>query len=335
LTAGIRLCETKGSDRGSRPLSHPKSSSPAETGTEKTAGFGAPPVPEILICEPWEDYALLDSGGGRKLERFGRVVLDRPDAQALWGTALSEADWARADARFLAGREEEGKGRWEYRDRAPESWPIGYRGARIEAELTGFRHLGIFPEHRVHWDWAADRIDGDGSFQLLNLFGYTGVASLVGAAAGAKVTHVDASKKAIGWARANQEASGLGEHPIRWICEDAAKFVAREVRRGNRYDGIILDPPKYGRGPKNEIWRLDEQLGPLMADCAALLDDRSGFLILSAYATHLSPLAIRQVSADALSGLGGSISFGEMTIRDTGSGRLLPTSMFVRWQRGG
>ena len=290
--------------------------------------------PEILICEPWEDYALLDSGEGRKLERFGRVVLDRPDGQALWTPTLPKADWQRADAHFLAGREEEGKGRWDMPGKPPPPWPVRYRQAQVEAELTGFRHLGIFPEHRVHWDWTAERITSD-SFELLNLFGYTGVASLIGAAAGARVTHVDASKKAINWARANQDASNLSDKPIRWICDDAAKFVAREVRRGNRYDGIVLDPPKYGRGPKSEIWRLDEQLPQLLSDCAALLDRNSAFLVLTAYATHLSAVSIAQLSEAALSGLGGRIGFGEMTIREAASGKLLPTSLFVRWDGRG
>ena len=202
--------------------------------------------------------------------------------------------------------------------------------------MTGFRHVGLFPEHRVHWDWASSRIthlrqDRGRAPEVLNLFGYTGMASLAAAKAGAKVTHVDASKKAIGWARENQASSNLDDRPIRWICEDAARFVAREVRRGNRYDGIILDPPKYGRGPKNEIWRLEEHLPQLLEDCRALLDDQSSFLILTAYATHLSSLSLRQVCDTAFASLYGTLSFGEMTIRETSAGRLLPTSLFVRW----
>lgn len=290
---------------------------------------------DILIAEPWSDYALLDSGGGRKLERFGARVLDRPDGQALWATSLDPAAWAAADARFDGvNRDEDGQGRWDVVSAgADKRWPLTYDGVRCEAQLSAFRHVGIFPEQRVHWDFMADRIDND--FSLLNLFGYTGMASLIPAAKGARVTHVDASKKAIGWARANQEASDLSAAPIRWICDDAARFAARDVRRGTRYDGIVLDPPKYGRGPKNEIWRLEEQLPALLADTRALLDERSSFLVLTAYATHLSALTLRRLAEDVLGDLGGRLSHGEMTIREEGTGRLLPTSLYVRWERNG
>jgi len=288
----------------------------------------------VLIAEPWSDYALLDSGEGRKLERFGARVLDRPDSQALWARSQAEDAWAAADARFLAGKDEEGQGRWDVvRAHADGDWPLTYGAVRCQAQLSSFRHVGIFPEQRVHWDFMAGRV-GDG-FSLLNLFGYTGLASLLPAANGARVTHVDASKKAITWARANQESSGLDAAPVRWICDDAARFTAREVRRGNRYDGIVLDPPKYGRGPKNEIWRLEEQLPSLLADVRALLDTGSSFMVLTAYATHLSPITLRRLVEDAFDGLGGALSHGEMTIREQGSGRLLPTSLYVRWDRHG
>lgn len=295
------------------------------------------PTSETLVAEPWSDYALLDSGEGRKLERFGSRVLDRPDSQALWARSQPAETWGAADARFTGGKDEEGQGNWDILKRhADSTWPLTYGGVRCEAQLSGFRHVGIFPEQRVHWDFMAERL-GAGQvgqeFSLLNLFGYTGLASLLPAAHGAKVTHVDASKKAIAWARANQEASGMVDAPIRWICDDAARFAAREVRRGNRYDGIVLDPPKYGRGPKNEIWRLEEQLPGLLADVRAMLDGGSSFMVLTAYATHLSAITLRRLVEDALDGLGGAISHGEMTIREEGSGRLLPTSLFVRWQR--
>lgn len=241
--------------------------------------------------------------------------------------------WALADARFLAGREEEGSGRWEAKAGAlPSPWPIAYGPVRIEAQLTAFRHLGIFPEQRVHWDPVVDLVKARaGETALLNLFGYTGMASLLPAAAGAKVTHVDASKKAIGWARANQAMSGLAETPIRWICDDAARFAAREVRRGSRYDVIVLDPPKYGRGPKNEVWRLEEQLPQLLADCRALMDERSSALVLTAYATHLSMLTLERLVESAFADLPGTIAVGEMALREEATGRLLPTSLFVRW----
>ena len=289
---------------------------------------------DVLIAEPWADYALLDSGGGRKLERFGARLLDRPDSQALWGTSLGAERWAEADARFAGGRDEEGQGRWDLpRAGSDTPWPLTYGPVTCSGQLSAFRHVGIFPEQRVHWDFMADRVGG--GFSLLNLFGYTGLASLIPAAAGARVTHVDASRKAIAWARQNQEASSLDDAPIRWICDDAARFTAREVRRGNRYDGIVLDPPKYGRGPKNEVWRLEEQLPGLLGDVRSLLDGNSSFLILTAYATHLSPITLRRLVEDALDGLGGSIGHGEMAIREQESGRLLPTSLYVRWERDG
>jgi len=315
----------------------PKQKSPRRPTLSQTTVTLERTGPEILIAEPWggetDGYALLDSGGGRKLERFGPVTLDRPDTQAMWARSLSDADWARADARFLAGREEEGKGRWEHDQGAPEPWLVSYGGLRATAELTGFRHVGLFPEHRVHWDWLADRVGRVTDAEVLNMFGHTGMASLRAAEAGARVTHVDASRKAITWARENQQVSGLGERPIRWICEDAARFAAREVRRGNRYAGIVLDPPKYGRGAKNEVWRLDEDLPPLLENCAALLADGPAFLVLTAYATHLSAISLARVTEAALAPLGGTMTFGEMTIRETSTGRLLPTSLFVRWER--
>lgn len=289
---------------------------------------------ETLIADPWDDYALLDSGEGRKLERFGSRVLDRPDSQALWARNHPPGAWAAADARFAGGKDEEGQGRWDIlRPHAEGPWPLAYGSVRCEAQLTGFRHVGLFPEQRVHWDFMTDRMSE--GFGLLNLFGYTGLASLLPAASGAKVTHVDASKKAISWARANQEASGLSEAPLRWICDDAARFAAREVRRGNRYDGIVLDPPKYGRGPKNEVWRLEEQLPGLLADVRSLLDADSSFMVLTAYATHLSAITLRRLMEDAMDGLDGAITHGEMTIREEGSDRLLPTSLYVRWDRHG
>jgi 23S rRNA (cytosine1962-C5)-methyltransferase len=290
--------------------------------------------PETLVAEPWSDYALLDSGGGRKLERFGARVLDRPDSHALWRRSRDDAAWATAQARFTGAKDEEGSGNWEIlTPGADRPWPMAYDDVRCEGQLSNFRHVGLFPEQRVHWDFIAERAEAGAS--LLNLFGYTGLASLIPAARGAKVTHVDASKKAIAWARSNQEASRLSAAPVRWICDDAARFTAREVRRGNRYDGIVLDPPKYGRGPKNEVWRLEEQLPTLLADVAALLDRDSRFMVLTAYATHLSAITLLRLAEDAFADLGGRFSFGEMTIREQGSGRLLPTSLYVRWCRDG
>lgn len=286
----------------------------------------------VLVTEPWDSYALLDSGEGRKLERFGRYVLDRPDSQALWPRTLSAPEWSKASARFDAGKGDEERGRWST-DLSP--WVIKYGAVSAELSPTSFRHVGIFPEQRVHWDFVSAEVKAsEEPLKLLNLFGYTGMASLLPAAVGAKVTHVDASKKSVTWARENQERSGIDAKAIRWIVDDAARFVARERRREQRYDGIILDPPKYGRGPKGETWHLEEQLPSLLEDCRALLDQDSCFLVLTAYATHLSAAGLHRLVETEFGDLGGRIEHGEMALRDTGSGKILPTSMFVRWSRG-
>jgi 23S rRNA (cytosine1962-C5)-methyltransferase len=246
----------------------------------------------------------------------------------MWAPATS--DW-RADGEFVGGSDAEGGGRWTLSPKVPPSWPLSRGGVKFWASNTPFRHLAFFPDMAPQWDWIADRIaPGD---EVLNLFGYTGVASLVMAAKGARVTHVDASKKAVGAAVENQKLSGLGDAPIRWIIDDALKFVEREVRRGRRYAGIILDPPKYGRGPKGEVWELDEKLAALMSACAALLDDRSKFLVLTAYAVRLSAIAIANLTEEATRPLGGSVQAGEMTIREEARGLLLPTAIFARWSR--
>jgi 23S rRNA (cytosine1962-C5)-methyltransferase len=289
----------------------------------------------ILIADDWTDYELLDSGDGEKLERFGPYVFVRPDAQALWPRRLSEREWT-FDAAF-SGQESEEMGRWRFIKRVPETWPIAWDGIAFHARCTPFRHLGLFPEQSVHWRWCRDlihaRVKKSASDQpkVLNLFGYTGVASLVCAKAGAAVTHVDASKKAVGFARENQALAGLDDKPIRWIVDDALKFVEREVRRGNRYDGIILDPPKHGRGPTGEIWKLEEGLGKLLSVCNALLSDDALFLVATVYAVRLSFLALDNSLSAALGSRPGVRESGEMAIPELGSQRLLPTAIFARW----
>lgn len=290
-------------------------------------------VLKLLTASSWEDYALLDSGGGRKLERYGAVTVIRPEPQAMWRPALPEERWD-ADAVFTGADEEEGPGRWRLVRDVPEAWPLRYRALTLECRLTAFRHLGIFPEQRAHWDWMIARAEAAPEpLSVLNLFGYTGAASLLLAAAGASVTHVDASKKAIAWARDNQARSGLNDRPVRWICDDAAKFVAREVRRGRQYDAILLDPPKFGRGPKNEVWNILDDLPPLMADLARLLSPRAGFVVLTAYALRASALAMHNLTAEAFAGHRGSVESGELALTEEASGRLLPTSLFARWSR--
>ena len=282
----------------------------------------------VVTAAPWADYGLIDSGHGRKLERYGPYRFVRPEPQALWAPASSA--WM-ADGEFVGGSEDEGGGRWNLDARVPAAWPLAYGAVRFRATNTPFRHLGFFPDMACHWDWMAARC-GAGA-EVLNVFGYTGVGSLVCAAAGAAVTHLDASKKAIGAAVENQRLSGLADAPIRWVVDDALKFLRREVRRGRRYAGIILDPPKYGRGPDGEVWELYRDLPELMTLARALLDDRSAFLVLTVYAIRLSAVAIAELAAEALAGLGGTITAGEMTIAEEARGRLLPTAIFVRWTR--
>nr|WP_210308472.1 class I SAM-dependent methyltransferase [Prosthecomicrobium pneumaticum] len=300
----------------------------------------APRWPVMLETPGWRDFALLDSGHGRKLERYGPYRIVRPEAQALWSPRLGEAEWERADAVFTGGKDEEADGRWRYRTPLPETWPMRWRWPDGEVKFLGrftaFRHVGFFPEQETHWIWFSKLIrDARRPLKVLNLFGYTGIASFVAASAGAQVTHVDASKKAVGWARENQALSGMEELPVRWIVDDAMKFVEREVRRGNRYDGIILDPPKFGRGPKGEVWDIFEHLPEMMRLCRALLSDRALFLLISAYSIRASFMAVHELTAEVLSGLTGTLESGELLIREEGGGRALSTSLFSRWSAGG
>lgn len=292
----------------------------------KGAGHTALP-PLILETNGLDDYALLDSGHGRKLERFGQMTLIRPEEQAIWTPHLPDDAWARADATFTGDVDEEGAGRWKRREGLGETWQCRHGALRFECRFTSFRHVGAFPEQEAHWAFVRDRLaHAQGKPSLLNLFGYTGLASLVAAEAGAEVTHVDASKKAISWARDNQRLSGLEEKPIRWLLDDATKFAAREVRRGSRYDGILLDPPKYGRGPKGEVWDLFQSLPDMLRFCRDILKP-DGFLILTAYAIRTSFLSLERLAAEVL---GGRIEAGELVLREKGGGHL-PTSLFVRW----
>jgi 23S rRNA (cytosine1962-C5)-methyltransferase len=290
----------------------------------------------MLETAGWSDYALLDSGGGWKLERYGRYRIVRPEEQAIWTPHRPQAEWDAAEAVFVGIGDDEADGRWRYRTPLAETWPMSYGEVKFLGRFTSFRHVGVFPEQATHWDWLSDLIQRAGrKLKVLNLFGYTGIASLIAAAAGAEVTHIDASKKAIGWARENQAASGRHELPIRWICEDAMKFVEREGRRGNRYDGIILDPPKFGRGPKGEVWDLFTGLPPMMRACRRLLSDDPAFLILTAYSIRASFLSMHELAAESLAGMGGVLESGELVLREEGGGRALSTSLFSRWSPNG
>jgi len=287
---------------------------------------------ETLIAEPWPDWGLIDCGNGQKLERYGNVRVVRPEPQAMWGPA--ESDWD-PDATFVPGSDEEGGGRWVQHRPVPRQWDLSRGKVRFAASLTPFRHLGFFPDMAPQWDWMRGGIEQAGSAdaEVLNLFGYTGVGTLLLSDAGARMVHVDASKKSVEQGKENARLSGMEERPIRWIVDDAAKFTAREVRRGRRYDGILLDPPKFGRGPTGEIWRLEENLAPLLADCRQLLDENSRFLVLTAYAVRMSALAIGELVRQTLAPLGGTVTMGEMSVREESRGLLLPTAIFARWSR--
>jgi 23S rRNA (cytosine1962-C5)-methyltransferase len=297
------------------------------------AASAAPPGLALVESAGFPDYRLLDSGRGRKLERFGEIVVDRPEPQALWRRLADDAAWTGAHAVFSANDDEE-SGRWRSSKPVPESWLIRLDDVTLTCRLSAFRHLGLFPEQLPLWRWmvAALKQHGGGEApRVLNLFAYTGAASLLAARAGADVTHVDASKKAIAWAKENQAASKLGDAPIRWMLDDARKFVQREVRRGRRYDVILVDPPKFGRGPNNETWDLFIDLPDMMRGCEALLAGPRSALVLTAYAIRASALMLDQISREALAGRGGRFESGELAIREQGGARAVPTSLFTRW----
>ena len=285
--------------------------------------------PLVMECTGWDSYRLLDSGAGRKWEAFGPHSFIRPEPQAMWQPRI--ADWPAA-GEFVPGSDEDGGGRWHFTENLPDDgWPLAWDDVRFTAKPTPFRHLQFFPDMAPVWEWMDGRLDGMSKAETLNLFGYTGLGSLALSRRG-KVTHVDASKKSVAQARENAALSGMEDRPIRWLVDDAGKFAAREVRRGRRYDGIILDPPKFGRGPDGEVWRLEEHLPGLVADCAKLLDADSRFLFLTVYAVRMSSLAIAGLLQEALGHLPGQIEHGDLAVREEGEGsRLLPTAIFARW----
>jgi 23S rRNA (cytosine1962-C5)-methyltransferase len=288
---------------------------------------------KLMIGPGWDQFGLIDSGDGRKLERYGPHRFIRPEPQAMWAPRVAVWD---ADGEFVPGSDEDGGGRWAYASPVPrDGWPLSWRGIAFTAQCTPFRHLGFFPDMAPVWDWMGEQLADRQDASTLNMFGYTGVGTMALSRFG-PVTHVDASKKAVAQARANAAVAGLEDRPVRWIVDDAAKFAAREVRRGKRYDGIILDPPKFGRGPEGEVWRLEENLPTLIADCARLLDADSRFLFLTVYAVRMSSLAIGGLLAEALAGLPGVVEHGELALREESeNGRILPTAIFARWSNPG
>jgi 23S rRNA (cytosine1962-C5)-methyltransferase len=294
----------------------------------------------FLESPHWTDYALLDSGDGLKLERFGTYEFVRPESQAMWKRSLT-AEWKNAHAVFVPTGEESG-GHWDFKKKVEERWEMKYildptqvtRGElKFWVMTTPGRHLGVFPEVAAHWDWLSGLIaQSKRETNVLNLFGYTGLASLAAAAAGAKVTHVDASKKSVNWARDNQALSNLAEKPIRWIVEDALKFVQREARRGVKYDGIILDPPKFGRGPKGEVWEVYKSLPSLLEACRQCLSNDPLFVVTTLYAVRASAVHVAQAMENMMHGFGGKIDMGELVTREQSAGRLLSQAVYAKWE---
>jgi 23S rRNA (cytosine1962-C5)-methyltransferase len=290
-------------------------------------------LPELILISSsdWIDYELLDTGKGAKLERYGTYTFVRPEHQAIWQPALSQERWQAAHAMFQPTGEESG-GKWKFNLPVEPQWVMTYKRLKFQAHVAGSRHMGVFPEQADHWDWMARLIqDARRPIQVLSLFGYTGLATLAVAQAGARVTHVDASKKTLSIARNNQELSGLGDAPIRWLEDDAFKYVRREVRRGSRYDALILDPPKFGRGPQGQVWEFFDSLPGLLEDCRLLLSDHPLFIVLTAYAIRSSALSIKNVMAGMVAGLGGNLTAGELVLVEKSAGRLLSMSIFTRW----
>ena len=289
------------------------------------------PIINVASARDWVDYELVDSGDGLKLERFGKYVFSRPEAQAVWSPLKPAAIWSTADAYFQTTGEENG-GHWNFSKQIPDKWVMQYKNIKFKVRAGASRHFGVFPEQAVHWDWIADVIaSAHRPIKVLNLFGYTGLASLAAAKAGAQVTHVDASKKAIAWARENQSLSNLSDAPIRWIVDDALKFIEREIRRGNLYDGIIMDPPKFGRGPKGEVWEFFRLLPQMLAACKNALHSKSLFFIITAYAVKSSALTLHSAISDLMSTRGGNLEIGELVTVEKSGGRLISNAIYAKW----
>ena len=281
-----------------------------------------------LTTKPSAGYELIDSGGEEKLERFGDVVLSRPDPQALWEKKLATSHWGLANGKF----EREGKdGRWT--GKLPKEWQIEFGGLKFLIKPTSFKHTGLFPEQESNWQWGSELIKNAGrEVSVLNVFGYTGGATLAAAKAGAKVTHVDASKTAVAWARENAKLSGLEDKPIRWITDDAITFLKREIKRGVKYDCVVMDPPAFGHGPDGEVWKFEENFLELLKLVGQLLSDKPLFVLVNGYAAGYSPLAFAYNLESFEKKFGGSIEYGDLAIAESNSYRVLPAGIFARWK---
>ena len=285
----------------------------------------------MWIADGWKDYEVIDCSQGEKLERWGKYLLIRPDPQVIWDTERTDAGWKRPNGHYH--RSSRGGGEWEFFS-LPEQWSIHYKELTFQLKPFSFKHTGLFPEQAANWDWFGEKIHRAGRpIKVLNLFAYTGAATLAAAKAGAAVTHVDASKGMVGWAKENAHASSLSEAPIRWIVDDCVKFVEREIRRGNHYDAIIMDPPSYGRGPKGEIWKIEDSVFPLVELCAKLLSDRPLFFLINSYTTGLAPAVLTYMLGIAVkTKFGGSVRSEEIGLPVTASGLVLPCGAAGRWE---
>jgi len=287
----------------------------------------------ITITRGWDEYELLDSGDGMKLERYGKILLARPEPEAFWMKNLGEQEWKKANAMYFSPSQDE-NGLWKVSKQFPNPWDISVGIVRCKLELTSSRHIGLFPEQYPQWQWLYDHISNSKhSMKVLNLFGYTGMATLFAAQAGAQVTHVDASKKAISWAKENQALSGLNEKPIRWIVDDALKFVKREARRQNFYDAIVLDPPKFGRGPNGEVWEFYKYFPSLLQACEEVLNSQASFMLLTAYAVKASALTLLRAMQERMQKRAGTITAGELVQQETDSDRYLSRAIYALWKK--
>ncbi len=286
----------------------------------------------MWVAENWKDYEVIDTSNGEKLERWGKYILLRPDPQVLWNTPKKNPAWKNLNAHYH--RSKKGGGEWEFFD-LPEQWSIHYRDLTFHLKPFSFKHTGLFPEQAANWDWFSELIrNANRPIKVLNLFAYTGGATCAAAKAGASVTHVDASKGMVTWAKENAQASGLSDAPIRWIVDDCVKFVEREIRRGNHYDAIIMDPPSYGRGPKGEIWKIEEKIHPFIALCQQLLSDKPLFFLVNSYTTGLAPAVLSYlISTEVVTRHGGNVISDEIGLPVSDNGLILPCGAAGRWEK--
>lgn len=288
----------------------------------------------MWIADGWKDYEVIDTSKGEKLERWGEYRLVRPDPQVIWDTKRNEKEWRRKNGHYH--RSKKGGGEWEFFD-LPKKWKIHYRELTFWLQPFSFKHTGLFPEQAVNWDWFSSiikkEVEKGKEVKVLNLFAYTGGATLAAAAAGAKVTHVDASKGMVNWAKENAAASGLSDAPIRWLVDDCVKFVEREIRRGNHYDAIIMDPPSYGRGPKGEIWKIEESIYPFLQLCTNILEEKPLFFLVNSYTTGLQPAVLTYMMSTVLKPFGGQVMAEEIGLPVTSNGLVLPCGASGRWSR--